>query len=662
MSAQQEPDPLPFDLPATLDEVSPGLLTRVLHHAGVLPSTATVRSFEMRKLGRDRGLLGDKAVLEKVEYDGAVVFAGEASGGQEEENQTKTTTSCCGRASSSSRGATTSTAVSAARPGAVPLPPAVAASSPPPPASFFVKMFPSDLNVPVQSAKMMWTSEVRFINTVLLAANVDFSGREGVDFPTPKFYFAAGPQEEDGKQPLPPPDGASPTPFSTPRFLILMEPILGEGIRNGDHLSTTPSTAGPGPSPSSTILTKVLPLPHAYRAAKDLAALQAPFFGWSYERYKADERTKLLPHLSDPNRVEMMKGFLQNVMKAGVEMFGKSKGVNAVLGRGRDSRLDLFAEADCTSEDEQMNKAAASGSPSSSKSRKTVVYDSYLRGFREYWLWFEEKIWNPMLAPPAPEVGEQGQSQHGVDESPGGANNRPKNSSYWDAFFEKWKSIPVTLWHGDFHAENMFYNERKESNVYIDFQNVQLQPGVRDLACLLGTGLTREDRRNEEEKIVRSYHDELVRRWAAEDIFQASSRNTNLQVEKQESKSVAAPPLSSPPDYSWKQCWEDYKLMKFDCVFRASMISMFMAKAVRERTGIFADDFLAMLVPLDGSGDADAADVIEDRDIFIRENDKNEHVREQRKFNAVMMRIVEDLKDAEWDKILKDVVTSAQGA
>merc|ERR1712224_896768 len=90
----------------------------------------------------------------------------------------------------------------------------------------------------------------------------------------------------------------------------------------------------------------------------------------------------------------------------------------------------------------------------------------------------------------------------------------PSLQKRWGSVFARWTGIPVTLAHGDLHIENMFCLE-DGTNVYLDFQAMNLGPGVRDLAWLLASSLKVEERRAHEKAIVTAYHEALVARGVA---------------------------------------------------------------------------------------------------------------------------------------------------
>merc|ERR1719421_584231 len=93
----------------------------------------------------------------------------------------------------------------------------------------------------------------------------------------------------------------------------------------------------------------------------------------------------------------------------------------------------------------------------------------------------------------------------------------PRLSTRWGSLWRRWQEAPLTTWHGDCHVENLLLHP-DGSNTYLDFQgtvgHVQLQPGVRDLAFLVGSSVEPADRADHEESIVKTYHAALVQRGA----------------------------------------------------------------------------------------------------------------------------------------------------
>jgi hypothetical protein len=72
---------------------------------------------------------------------------------------------------------------------------------------------------------------------------------------------------------------------------------------------------------------------------------------------------------------------------------------------------------------------------------------------------------------------------------------------------------PRTLLHGDVRLDNLFFgvDDHPRSLAFIDWQLVQLGPGVLDVAYFLALSLDADDRRDSEKILLRTYFDELTR-------------------------------------------------------------------------------------------------------------------------------------------------------
>jgi aminoglycoside/choline kinase family phosphotransferase len=83
---------------------------------------------------------------------------------------------------------------------------------------------------------------------------------------------------------------------------------------------------------------------------------------------------------------------------------------------------------------------------------------------------------------------------------------------YWDLMCRLGER-PWTLLHQDFRCDNLFFasDDGQREVVVVDWQSIGRGPGAYDLAYLMGGSLTVADRRQHEERIVREYHDRLVR-------------------------------------------------------------------------------------------------------------------------------------------------------
>jgi hypothetical protein len=90
-------------------------------------------------------------------------------------------------------------------------------------------------------------------------------------------------------------------------------------------------------------------------------------------------------------------------------------------------------------------------------------------------------------------------------------------------------SAPRTLQHGDFRLDNVMFDIHggREPMATLDWQTVNVGPGLVDVAYFLSAAIPPDQRRAHEQDLVRGYHTELVR----------------LGVR----------------DYDWDQCWRDYR-------------------------------------------------------------------------------------------------------
>lgn len=112
----------------------------------------------------------------------------------------------------------------------------------------------------------------------------------------------------------------------------------------------------------------------------------------------------------------------------------------------------------------------------------------------------------------------------------------------WDAA----RRPPLGLVHGDFRLDNLLYDEAGAVRV-VDWQTVGWGPVMHDASYFLGGALDAEDRRAHEERLIRAYHDELLRLGA-----------TGLD---------------------WEACWEGYRERCF-----AGLVMVMAASMVTQRT------------------------------------------------------------------------------
>ena len=103
-----------------------------------------------------------------------------------------------------------------------------------------------------------------------------------------------------------------------------------------------------------------------------------------------------------------------------------------------------------------------------------------------------------------------------------------------DWVFKRFAAPPVTVLHGDYRLDNMFFPERQGDPItIIDFQLMARARGPYDLAYFTSQSLGIEQRRATEQDLLRRYHDTLV---------EAGVR-----------------------DYSFDDCFEDYRLAILWC-------------------------------------------------------------------------------------------------
>ena len=113
---------------------------------------------------------------------------------------------------------------------------------------------------------------------------------------------------------------------------------------------------------------------------------------------------------------------------------------------------------------------------------------------------------------------------------------------------------PLGLVHGDFRLDNLLFGDGQVT--VVDWQTVGWGPAMRDISYFLGNSLTTEDRRANEDELVRAYFDALVANGA-----------TNLE---------------------WETCWEEYRRQTFLGLLMVTMPAM-----VVERTDRGDEMFMA---------------------------------------------------------------------
>jgi len=94
---------------------------------------------------------------------------------------------------------------------------------------------------------------------------------------------------------------------------------------------------------------------------------------------------------------------------------------------------------------------------------------------------------------------------------------------------------PNTFTHGDFRADNLFFDQRDADDVVaIDWQNCGIHSGLRDVTYFLSTSVTSHTRRVIEREVVGEYHDCLLGAGVV--------------------------------GYSFDDCWRDYRRVMLSCL------------------------------------------------------------------------------------------------
>ena len=138
------------------------------------------------------------------------------------------------------------------------------------------------------------------------------------------------------------------------------------------------------------------------------------------------------------------------------------------------------------------------------------------------------------------------------------------------------RADPFTVVHGDFRTDNMLFGGTSDrpSVVPVDWQTPAIGPGVGDIAYFIGASLLPDTRRAHEERLVKRWFDGLV--------------------------------VAGVRDYSWTNCWRDYRKMTFSGALMGVAASMLTPQTPR------GDDmFFAMTSRhLDQAADLDAAGLL----------------------------------------------------
>jgi hypothetical protein len=117
------------------------------------------------------------------------------------------------------------------------------------------------------------------------------------------------------------------------------------------------------------------------------------------------------------------------------------------------------------------------------------------------------------------------------------------------------RAMPWTVVHGDFRLDNLMFGGQRVA--VLDWQTVRLGPAMSDVAYFIGSALQPDERRANEEALVREYHGALV---------------------------------AAGGDVTWDGCWRGYRLHGFDGLLMGIIASMLVS-----RTDRGDDMFMAMV-------------------------------------------------------------------
>lgn len=108
------------------------------------------------------------------------------------------------------------------------------------------------------------------------------------------------------------------------------------------------------------------------------------------------------------------------------------------------------------------------------------------------------------------------------------------------------RAMPWTVVHGDFRLDNLMFGGERVA--VLDWQTVRLGPAMSDVAYFIGSALLPEDRRENEEALVREYHAAL------------SAAGGSIE---------------------WDVCWRGYRLHGFDGLLMGIIASMLVGRTER---------------------------------------------------------------------------------
>ena len=116
---------------------------------------------------------------------------------------------------------------------------------------------------------------------------------------------------------------------------------------------------------------------------------------------------------------------------------------------------------------------------------------------------------------------------------------------------------PLTLVHGDAHLENIFFGEQFEGGcTFIDFGLTMFGRALADVAMVVGQGIPVDVRREHERELVRHYYAALLHYGVK--------------------------------DFSWDECWDDFRLQLFRPFLSLLVIVPNFHRNRTARTGMFA--------------------------------------------------------------------------
>ena len=117
------------------------------------------------------------------------------------------------------------------------------------------------------------------------------------------------------------------------------------------------------------------------------------------------------------------------------------------------------------------------------------------------------------------------------------------------------RPLPWTVVHGDFRLDNLMFGGERVA--VLDWQTVRLGPAMSDVAYFIGSALHAEERRANEEALVREYHATLT---------------------------------AAGGSIEWDDCWRGYRRHGFDGLLMGIIASMLVG-----RTDRGDDMFMAMV-------------------------------------------------------------------